>query len=144
MALASLFSGMALANAGLGAVHGFAAAIGGMYTAPHGVICAALLPHVMEANVRALGDQQATSEKLVRYREIAQWLTGKETADVEDGVAWVRNICHALQIAGLKNYGIKPEEVSDICEKAQAASSMKANPIALPVKILKEIVLKAL
>jgi len=130
MALGSLFSGIALANAGLGAVHGFAAAIGGMYHAPDGAICAALLPHVMEANVRVLRDQQPRSEKLVRYHDIAQWLTGDETAEVEDGIQWVRKTSHALQIAGLRNYGIKPEEIPDICERAQAASSMKANPIA--------------
>ena len=56
MSLASLFSGMALANAKLGAVHGFAGPLGGMTTAPHGVICGKLLPYVMQANVRALAE----------------------------------------------------------------------------------------
>src|SRR5262245_26642329 len=54
MALASLWSGMALANAALGAVHGFAGPVGGRFGAPHGAVCAALLPHVMAANIRAL------------------------------------------------------------------------------------------
>ena len=53
MSLASLLGGLALANAGLGVVHGFAAPVGGMFDAPHGAICAALLPHVMEINWRA-------------------------------------------------------------------------------------------
>ena len=59
MSLASLFSGMALANAKLGAVHGFAGPLGGMTDAPHGVICGKLLPYVMQANVRALQDRAA-------------------------------------------------------------------------------------
>jgi len=54
MALAALFSGLALANAGLGTVHGFAGPLGGMLPAPHGALCGLLLPHVMEANVHAL------------------------------------------------------------------------------------------
>src|SRR5581483_3978724 len=54
MSFASLLGGLALANAGLGAVHGFAAPVGGMFDAPHGAICAAVLPHGIEANLQAL------------------------------------------------------------------------------------------
>jgi alcohol dehydrogenase class IV len=54
MAFASLLGGLSLANAGLGAAHGFAAPVGGMFPAPHGAVCAALLPHVMQVNIRAL------------------------------------------------------------------------------------------
>jgi len=144
MSLASLFSGIALANAGLGAVHGFAAAIGGMYNAPHGAICAALLPHVIDANVRALAEQQPASEKLAGYRQIAQWLTGDADARIEDGVQRVRQTCQIFHIPGLKSYGIKPEEVPEICEKARAASSMKANPIELSSTTLSEVLKKAL
>jgi alcohol dehydrogenase class IV len=80
MALASLFGGLALANAKLGAVHGLAAPIGGMFPAPHGAVCAALLPHVMAINVRALRDRQPDAEALRRYDQAAQLLTGNAAA----------------------------------------------------------------
>ena len=76
MAVASLFGGLALANAGLGAVHGFAGPIGGMFPAPHGAVCAALLPHVMTANIRALRQRAPGSEALRRYDKVARLLTG--------------------------------------------------------------------
>ena len=92
LALASLFGGLALANAGLGAVHGFAGPIGGMFDAPHGAVCAALLPYVMEANVRALRARQPADASLRRYGDIAQILTGDPAAEAEQGLAWVRDL----------------------------------------------------
>ena len=68
MALASLFGGLALANAKLGAVHGFAGVLGGMYDAPHGAICAALLPHVTEVNIRALQSARAEQSRAAALR----------------------------------------------------------------------------
>src|SRR5437870_1030717 len=90
MALASLFGGLALTNAGLGAVHGFAAPIGGMFSAPHGAVCAALLPHVMEANLRALRHRQPASEALRRYGDVAALITGQANASRDDGMDRVR------------------------------------------------------
>ena len=90
MALASLWSGMALANAGLGAVHGFAGPIGGRFPAPHGAICAVLLPHVMRANIRALETRAADSRAVARFTHVARWLTGRPAAEAADGVEWVR------------------------------------------------------
>src|SRR5262249_2208903 len=78
MALASLFGGLALANAGLGAVHGFASPIGGMFPAPHGAVCAALLPHAMEANLIALRERAPRSGALRRYDDVARWLVGSD------------------------------------------------------------------
>src|ERR1700738_5369126 len=75
MSLASLFGGMALANAGLGAVHGFAGPIGGMFPAPHGAVCAALLPHVMAANVKALREREPKSSALNQYYRVASLVT---------------------------------------------------------------------
>ncbi|HEY8240549.1 MAG TPA: iron-containing alcohol dehydrogenase, partial [Kiritimatiellia bacterium] len=96
MGVASLFSGMALANAGLGAVHGLAAPIGGMFPAPHGAVCAALLAPVMECNVRAIRAGDPGSYALSRYEEVAHIVTGKPAARIEDGIAWVRDLAKGL------------------------------------------------
>jgi alcohol dehydrogenase class IV len=136
MAVASLFGGLALANAGLGAVHGFAGPIGGSFPAPHGAICAALLPHVMAANFRALRERAAGGEALRRYDEVARLLTGNTGASADDGVKWVRELVGNLQIKPLGAYGIREEHVTDLVAKAANASSMKANPVELtPVEL---------
>jgi alcohol dehydrogenase class IV len=144
MALASLFSGLALANAGLGAVHGFAAPIGGGFPAPHGAVCAALLPHVMEINLRALRQRAPRSEALPRYDAVACILTGRDDASANDGVNWVRDLCASLKVAPLRVYGVKAEDVQPLCAKAEVASSMKANPIALTADELREVLERAL
>lgn len=138
MAVASLFGGLALANAGLGAVHGFAGPIGGMFPAPHGAICAALLPHVMAANLRALCERAPGSEALRRYDEVGRLLTGQAQATADDGVKWIVELVRDLQIPQLGSYGLKPEHVSDVVARAAIASSMKANPIALTAEELAE------
>jgi alcohol dehydrogenase class IV len=144
MALASLFSGLALANAGLGAVHGFAAPIGGMFPAPHGAVCAALLPHVMEVNVRALRQRQPQNNALARFDEVARLLTGQAGATGDRGAAWVRELCAELKIPALGRYGITRADVPNLCEKAAQASSMKGNPLPLTAEELQEILSGAL
>lgn len=139
MALASLSGGLALANAGLGAVHGFAGPIGGMFSAPHGAVCAALLPHVMAANLQALQARSPGSDTLARYEHVARLLTGNPQAIAADGVAWVTRLCRELAIPGLGHWDIGPADFPDIVEKAQRASSMKANPLPLTVGELKAI-----
>jgi alcohol dehydrogenase class IV len=131
MAVASLFGGLALANAGLGAVHGFAGPIGGMFPAPHGAVCAALLSQVMAANVRALRLRQTTGESLARYDQVARLVTNKADASADDGVAWMRRLVGDLRILSLTAYGLSRGCVDEVVEKAMQASSMKANPIAL-------------
>jgi alcohol dehydrogenase class IV len=144
MAVASLFGGLGLANAGLGAVHGFAGPIGGQFPAPHGAVCAALLPQVMEANLRALRQRQPASETLRRYEEVARLLTGSATATAESGVEWVRKLVADLGIPSLGHYGLKPEHMAELVEKASQASSMKANPIVLTPDELAGILQRAL
>jgi len=144
MAVASLFGGLALANAGLGAVHGFAAPIGGMFPAPHGAVCAALLPHVMSVNLQALRSRASTSDTLHRYEHVAQLLTGESSAKAQDGVRWVSKLVRALQIPTLREYGIGEQHVSELVEKAAQASSMKANPIPLTAEELTEVLRAAL
>ncbi len=144
MAVASLFGGFALANAGLGAVHGFAAPVGGRFPAPHGAVCAALLPHVMEMNLRALRQRAPQSETIRRYDEIARLLTGRAQASADDGVAWVRELCATLGIKPLRTWRISAADIPALVANAKQASSMKANPIALTDGELAEIVDRAL
>ncbi len=143
MSVASLLGGLALANAGLGAVHGFAGPFGGMFPAPHGAVCAALLPHVMEVNCRALGSRQPGSEALRRYNEVALLLTGSSQATADQGVKWVSALVAELRIPGLRAYGLTGENVPELIEKATHASSMKANPIALTREELAEVLERA-
>ncbi len=144
MALTALFGGMALANAKLGAVHGFAAPIGGMFDAPHGAVCAILLPPVMEANLRALRERAPESEALARYAEVARLLTGDASAEPEDGAAWARQLLVDLGVQPLSAYGITDADVPAIVEKAAVASSMQGNPIPLTTDELTEILISAL
>ena len=136
MALASLLGGLSLANAGLGAVHGFAAPIGGMFPAPHGAVCAALLPHVMEMNLRH-------PQVHDRFRTVARTLTGNPDASPADGLAWVRRIGCTLEIPPLRTYGIREEHTPALIQKASNASSMKANPIRLTAEELAEVLARA-
>jgi len=140
MSFASLLGGLALANAGLGAVHGFAAPLGGMFDAPHGALCAALLPHAMRVNIAAL----AGSDRLARYAAVAGILTGRDNATPEEGAAWVEQLCRDLEIQPLAAYGVRQADVPALAEKAARASSMKANPIALTRDQLEELLSRAI
>jgi len=143
MALVSLFGGIALSNAKLGAVHGFAGPFGGMFDAPHGGICARLLPYVMEANIRALREREPASHYLSRYTEIARIVTGAESARAEDGAAWVHELVSRLQVPGLGVYGLKESDYATVVEKAAVASSMQGNPVKLTADELIDILRKA-
>jgi len=144
MSLASLMGGLALANAKLGAVHGFASPIGGMFSAPHGAVCARLLPFVMETNQRALLTRLPDSEALMRYIEAATILTNRADASAEDGVAWVRELCDHFAIPPLSSYGLEQNDLKELVEKATQASSMQGNPIKLTPDELEETLSRAL
>ncbi len=143
MSFASLLSGLALANAGLGVVHGFAAPLGGLLHAPHGAICAALLPHGMAMNIRALRQRAPEHEALQRYREIACILTGDPNAGPEDGAAYVAEVCKQLSIQPLRAHGFERLQIPSVVKKAEATSSMKGNPIPLTEPDLTEIAERA-
>jgi alcohol dehydrogenase class IV len=144
MSLAALFGGLALANAALGAAHGFAGPLGGMLHAPHGALCARFLPLVMEANIRALETRPAGHGVLERYMEIAQILTGKNAAKAMDGARWVSDLVDDLKIPRLSAYGMKPEDFPEAIEKTQKANSFKGNPIPLNEAELRKVLEKAL
>jgi alcohol dehydrogenase class IV len=145
MSLAALFGGLALANAKLGAVHGFAGPLGGMYpTAPHGVICGRLLPLVMEANVQSLQSQDPQNPALARFEEVAQILTGDSEATADDGVFWIQDLAATLNVPPLSAFGVIETDFDQIIEKAQRASSMKGNPTKLTDQELRRILENAL
>jgi alcohol dehydrogenase class IV len=144
MAVVSLFGGLALANAKLGAVHGFAGPLGGMFPGPHGAICARLLPYVMEVNVRALQNRALGHPALRRYDEIARILTRDDSATASDGVAWVQELCEALQVPPLATYGLTQADFPTLIQKSVVASSMQGNPIKLSTEEMEEILTRAL
>src|SRR6185503_13328486 len=114
MALAALFGGLALANAGLGAVHGFAAPLGGMFAAPHGALCAALLPDVTQTNIRTAQKLNAT-DTLRRYAEMSQLLSAGN--DPDDGVNWLRELCATLKIPRLREFKIQSIDFAEAAKR---------------------------
>ena len=144
MCLASLLSGLALANAGLGAVHGIAGPLGGMCEAPHGTACARLLPPVMEANVLALKKRHPDSSNLPRFQEAARLLTRSAAADAQDGVRWLEHLCTELKIPSLSECGLNQKQVPQLVDQARKASSMKGNPVELTTRELEQIIKSAI
>jgi alcohol dehydrogenase class IV len=144
MCIASLFGGLALANAKLGAVHGIAAPFGGLFHAPHGAICGRLLPYVMEANVRALQTRAPNSSALARFDEIARILTNQPDATAAAGVAWVFELARVLAVPPLAQYGLTDADLPELVAQSQKASSMKGNPIVLTDEEVMEIIKQAM
>ena len=112
MALAALLSGITLTNAGLGAVHGFAAALGANFPVPHGTVCAALLPHIIAANIKTLRGQDPaeSSRGLTRYAAIGRKLLGSESVEdveaIDACVKIISGLARELNIPPLKQFGI--------------------------------------
>ncbi|HEU5015675.1 MAG TPA: iron-containing alcohol dehydrogenase [Roseiflexaceae bacterium] len=147
MSTASLFSGLALANAGLGAVHGIAAPLGGAFPVPHGVACAALLPHVTAINIRALQRSDPDGPALARYARAADILLGRSgspDALLSDLVAHVRSLVAELGIPPLRSFGVTTADVPELAAKAMHASSTRGNPVTLEQAEFEEAISAAL
>jgi len=145
MAFASLMGGLALANAKLGAVHGFAGPIGGMFPdAPHGAVCGRLLPYVTAVNIRALRERDPNSAALQRYYQVAKLLTGDPNAYPEDGAKWLEDVINELEIPGLGSYGITLDAIPTLIEKSVRSSSIQGSPISLTFPEMTEILMQAI
>ena len=148
MALAALLSGITLTNAGLGAVHGFAAPLGANFRVPHGAVCAALLPGVMAANVRALRAADPRHPVLARYAAVGRLLTARprlgDRAAIDAGVRFVADLAEAIGIPPLRKFGVTAERVGEMVALAKKASSMRYNPVALSDEALTQILTDAL
>jgi alcohol dehydrogenase class IV len=131
MSLASLFSGIALANVKLGVVHGLAGAIGGVTNAPHGAICASLLSNAMSVNIRAIQNRMPNHPVLERYIKIGKILTNNPSATFEKAILWVKNFCQHVKMQPLYSLGLTKTDFDNLIERAQQSSSLKGNPIIL-------------
>jgi alcohol dehydrogenase class IV len=138
MALAAVFGGIALTNARLGAIHGFASVLGGNTGHAHGAIGARLLPFVMEANIRAV-HERGDPCIIERYLEIARALTGNREAAALDGVFWVRGLCAEMKIPPVRAAGLSTTDCGRLIPLAQCASSMQGNPVKLTDEELRGI-----
>ena len=144
LALASLLGGLCLANAGLGVVHGFAAPAGGMFAAPHGAVCAALLAPAMAVNLQALATRAPEHASLGRFAELAALFTGRLHPTAAEGIAWLESLRRDLGVTGLGHHGMTAADIPTLVAKAKLASSMKGNPIVLTDDELTEIAQRAL
>ena len=128
MVQAALFSGIALTNAGLGAVHGFAAPLGANFPIPHGTICGVLLPHVIAAN-RAVG--------VKKYADVDRVL-GSDAAD------FCARLVSELKLPAFSQFGLGKENIPAMVDLAKRASSMRYNPVTLDDATLAKILERSL
>jgi alcohol dehydrogenase class IV len=127
MALASLWGGIALANAGLGAVHGLVAPLGGRCAIAHGNACACLLDATLRTNLAALRSRAPQSPALPRLAELASALGEASPEALADAVGKLRR---DLGVGRLSAFGFRREDIPAIVKDSRG-SSMKYNPVAL-------------
>lgn len=135
MAWVSLCGGLALANAGLGVIHGLAGPLGGLSNAAHGALCGSLLPFGL-----ALNESQISDEKLrQRFTDVRQWLAAG--LNVEPGSAWesLREWSQRAGLGNLHDLGVPREALEPAALAASSSSSMKANPVMLTSEQLLEM-----
>jgi len=134
LALASLLSGMALANARLGSVHGLAAPLGGMFPCPHGAVCARLLVPAWKANVAALDRAEAPVRE--RFLDASRLLCGRQDANLADGLGVLQSLARAADAPPLSRWGMTESDIPAVREAGLRASSMQGNPVDLsPLEI---------
>ena len=144
LSLASLFSGIALANSGLGAVHGIAGVIGGMTPAPHGALCARLLPYVFEANAHFIAEVDRESSANKKMIMIGKVLLDSEAHDINETIDYLKDLVEKLKIDHLQSFGVHAKDFPAIIEHSLSSSSMKGNPVPLSREQIKRILEKAL
>lgn len=138
MAWVSLCGGLALANSGLGAVHGLAGPLGGLTGAAHGAICGVLLPHVLRANRRGVGNDRI----IARMDQIGAWIgqaLGQPDADFDQAVTRLADWSRAAGLPGLTGLGIDRDAMEKAADAAASSSSMKANPAPLSASDLQSL-----
>ena len=144
MSFAALTSGICLANAGLGVVHGFASSIGGMFNIPHGMVCGTLMGASNEINVRKLRKEMNNPLALKKYASAGKLFLdadGKNDDYYIDGfLSYLNGLTDELNLSELGKYGIEEDDINKICLKTET----KNNPVQLDPEDLAEILSKRL
>lgn len=139
MSFAALTSGICLANAGLGVVHGFASSIGGLFNVPHGVVCGTLMAPANALTVRELRKRNSNQEALNKYVSLGRLFLDEEGKSddyyINGFVEYLSNLSDDLKLARLGQYGIKDEDLDPICR----ITELKNNPVKLDTDDLIEI-----
>jgi len=139
MSFAALTSGICLANAGLGVVHGFASSVGGMYNIPHGIVCGTLMAVSNKINVRELRKRNINSAALKKYSVLGEVFLeekGKtENYYINGFIQYLQDLTTALKLPDLKDLGLEEENIRLICSKTES----KNNPVKLSIEDLIEI-----
>ncbi len=142
MSFAALSSGICLANAGLGAVHGFASSIGGMFNIPHGLICGTLMAPANEINIRELRKKSDKSIALNKYTTLGKIFKSSENKPddyyIDGFIDYLNKLTHLFQFPALKNFGINDSDIAPICD----ITEIKNNPLNLSKSDLMEILIK--
>jgi alcohol dehydrogenase class IV len=139
MSFAALTSGICLANAGLGAVHGFASSIGGMYEIPHGLVCGTLMASGNEINVRELRKKADSQPALKKYAILGGLFSDKK--DMSDNyytdsfIKFLHELTAELNLPGLSEYGVAKNQIGVICRN----TDIKNNPVRLTLQDLEDI-----
>lgn len=130
LSFAAMLGGMAITNAKLGAAHGLASALGGKLNAPHSVISGRLAPFVMSENINE-AKAAGRSDILNRYRRIAQIVTGRTNAHIEDSVLWVQMVLDKLALPHLSEFGVCSTSFEQVAQDALQSVAIKGNPLPL-------------
>ena len=138
LAWVSLCGGLALANAGLGAVHGLAGPIGGAASAPHGAVCGVLLPPVLAANAKL-----ATDVAAARITEVQNWISHAFGVETEQATTALQNWSQHHGLPRLSQMGLQEDELQSIAQASLESSSMRGNPVALTERALIDILYAA-
>ncbi|MFG6583438.1 iron-containing alcohol dehydrogenase [Sulfitobacter sp. 1A12779] len=137
LAYVSLSGGLALANAGLGAVHGLAGVIGGRFAAPHGLICGRLLGPVLAANADALGVS-------ARFTEVQMWLSDGFDLPEEGTFDALTAMLDDWGLERLNQWIPEDADLGETAREAAASSSMRANPCVLEAETLEACIRAAM
>jgi alcohol dehydrogenase len=147
MAYAALVSGLVLAHAGLGAVHGMASPLGAFFPAPHGAVCGILLAETTRQNINALMQNAVTSVALARYADIGRLLLDDPTIKEESAlillVEQLQQWQDVFKLPRLADFGMTTADVARVVANSRG-NSMKTNPVVLSDTVLSDILYKCL